>query len=71
MFGRGLLRLRKPPSRGFVQLIISGALATGLLSLGLSTGNSGLANLSNTFWQPALQFGLVTLIIGSDCIHQM
>jgi amino acid transporter len=48
---------------GFVQLIVSGALATGLLSLGLSTGNSDMVNLSNTFGQPALQFGLGTLIM--------
>lgn len=48
---------------GFVQLIISGALATGLLSLGLSTGDNGLVNLSSTFGQPLLQFVLGTLIM--------
>ena len=48
---------------GFIQLIISGALATGLLSLGLSTGDSGLVNISSTFGQPVVQFVLGTLIM--------
>jgi len=48
---------------GFIQLIIGGALATGLLSLGLSTGDTGMVNMSNTFGQPLVQFVLGTLIM--------
>ncbi len=48
---------------GYIQLIVGSVLSLGLLSLGLSTGDTGLQNLSTTFAQPLTQFVIGTIII--------